>query len=62
MGELIDGRLRRTTLESTLSSGTVQRQPSIFGSWVTADGTPINGKPSFPAQAGRHHLYEACGS
>jgi glutathionyl-hydroquinone reductase len=62
MDELIDGRLRRTTLESTLSSGTVQRQPSIFRSWVTADGTPINGKPSFPAQAGRYHLYEACGS
>jgi glutathionyl-hydroquinone reductase len=58
MGELIDGRWCRTTLESTISSGTVQRKPSIFRRWVTADGAPINGTPSFPAQAaGRYHLY-----
>jgi putative glutathione S-transferase len=57
MGELIDGRWHRTTLETTVSSGTVERKPSIFRSWVTADGAPINGTPSFPAQAGRYHLY-----
>lgn len=57
MGELIDGRWHRTSLENSLSSGTVERKPSIFRSWISADGALINGRPSFPAQAGRYHLY-----
>ncbi|WP_024513248.1 glutathione S-transferase family protein [Bradyrhizobium sp. ARR65] len=57
MGELIDGRWRPTTPEASLLSGTVERKRSIFRSWLTADGAPVDGKPSFPAWAGRYHLY-----
>ena len=57
MGELIDGHWRRTTPETATSTGAFQRKPSIFRSWVTADGAPIDGMASLPAQAGRYHLY-----
>jgi len=57
MGELIDGHWCRTTPETSASNGTFQRKPSTFRGWVTAHGAPIDGTPSFPAQAGRYHLY-----
>ncbi len=57
MGELINGQWCRTTPETATSTEAFQRKPSIFRSWVTADGAPTGGTPSFPAQAGRYHLY-----
>jgi putative glutathione S-transferase len=57
MGELIDGHWCRTTPETATSAAAFLRRPSIFRSWVTADGAPIDGTRSFSAQAGRSHLY-----
>ena len=57
MGELIDGQWCRTTPEATLPGGAFQRKPSIFRSWITPDGAPIDGTRGFPAKAGRYHLY-----
>jgi putative glutathione S-transferase len=57
MGELIGGQWRRTGLDAVLSDGALQRPPSVFRDWVTADGSGPEGSRGFKAEPGRYHLY-----
>jgi len=57
MGELIGGEWRRTGIDTTLSNGKLQRKPSIFRDWITADGKSADGQRGFKAEADRYHLY-----
>ncbi|OYY10800.1 MAG: glutathione-dependent reductase [Rhizobiales bacterium 35-68-8] len=57
MGELINGQWHRGGFESTLDKGRLNRKPSVFRDFVTADGRAPEGKRGFPAEAGRYHLY-----
>ena len=57
MGELIDGRWRRTGIDTVLADGELRRPPSVFRDWVTADGSAPPGARGFKAERGRYHLY-----
>jgi putative glutathione S-transferase len=57
MGELIGGQWRTTGMETVISGGALQRKPSTFRDWITADGVQSGAKPGFKAQANRYHLY-----
>jgi putative glutathione S-transferase len=57
MGELVDGKWRRTGVETVLAEGELRRPPSVFRDWVTADGSASEGAHSFKAERGRYHLY-----
>ncbi len=57
MGELVDGVWRNGGFESVLSDGALQRPPSVFRDWVTADGSASLGARGFKAEPGRYHLY-----
>jgi putative glutathione S-transferase len=52
VGELIGGRWYRTGVETSLVSGTLKREPSVYRNWVTADGAE-----GFKAERDRYHLY-----
>ena len=57
MGELIEGKWRRTGIDTVLEAGELRRPPSVFRGWVTADGSAPEGVPGFKAEPGRYHLY-----
>jgi len=57
MGELIDGIWHRSSLGTMLKDGRLERKPSIFRNWLTADGSAPAGARGFKAEPGRYHLY-----
>jgi glutathionyl-hydroquinone reductase len=57
MGELINGKWCRTSVDAVLVDGGLRRPPSVFRDRVTADGSVPEGGRSFRAEAGRYHLY-----
>lgn len=57
MGELINGEWRVNGIETVTASGRLQRPPSVFRDWVTADGSAAPGRRAFKAERGRYHLY-----
>lgn len=57
MGELIGGHWHRTGINTWLSDGALQRKPSIFRDWITADGKANPEGRAYSAEAGRFHLY-----
>ena len=57
MGELVDGVWRHGGFESVLSDGALQRPPSVFRDWVSADGSAPPGARGFESEPGRYHLY-----
>lgn len=46
MGELNDGVWHRTEFASINANGTLERRPSVFRDWLTADGSATT-EPSF---------------
>ena len=57
MGELIGGEWRVNGIETVTASGRLERPPSVFRDWVTADGSALPGKKAFKAERDRYHLY-----
>ncbi|WP_395332489.1 glutathione S-transferase family protein [Novosphingobium sp. BL-8H] len=58
MGKLVDGVWQDVWYDTKSTGGRFVRKESSFRDWVTADGAPIReGGRSFPAEAGRYHLY-----
>ena len=58
MGQLIDGKWHRESLEALAKSGEFERKASSFRNWVTPDGAPgPSGEGGFRAASGRYHLY-----
>lgn len=57
MGELINGQWHRSGYETSLEKGRLNRKPSVFRDWLSADGRAPEGKKGFPAEPGRYHLY-----
>ncbi len=59
---LVDGKWSADwhPVQASDSQGGFVRQTSSFRNWVTPDGRAgATGKPGFPAEAGRYHLYVA---
>ena len=57
MGELIGGEWHANGIETVTANGRLQRPPSVFRDWVTADGSCLPGGRAFKAERGRYHLY-----
>ena len=57
MGELIGGEWRVNGIETVTASGRLERPPSVFRDWVTADGSAAPGRKAFKAERDRYHLY-----
>ena len=57
MGELIGGEWRVNGIETVTASGRLERPPSVFRDWVTADGSALPGGSVFRAERDRYHLY-----
>jgi len=58
MGKLVDGVWQDVWYDTKSTGGRFVRKDSSFRDWITADGTPVTeGGRSFPAEAGRYHLY-----
>jgi putative glutathione S-transferase len=57
MGLLVDGAWQDVDMR-VQADGQFVRKPTFFHNYITADGSPgPTGKGSFPAEAGRYHLY-----
>jgi glutathionyl-hydroquinone reductase len=54
MGQLVDGKWRDVQYDAEQTAGAFERPTTQFRRWITADGSS-----SFPAAAGRYHLYLA---
>jgi glutathionyl-hydroquinone reductase len=52
MGELVSGVWQRSGIDRLVSKGALQRPPSVFRNWITADD-----EGTFQPAAGRYHLY-----
>jgi putative glutathione S-transferase len=58
MGLLVHGEWQDRWYDTASDKGRFRREESRFRDWVTADGGPgPDGRPGFPAEAGRYHLY-----
>ncbi len=57
MGELIGGEWRVNGIETVTASGRLERPPSVFRDWVTADGSAPPGRRAFAAERDRYQLY-----
>lgn len=58
MGLLVDGKWHDTWYETSETGGRFVRSESQFRDWVTADGSPAEGRErGFRAEPGRYHLY-----
>ncbi len=58
MGQLVEGRWSTEWYDTSKTGGRFVRKDSPFRNWITPDGAPgPTGEGSFPAEAGRYHLY-----
>ncbi|MDO9417496.1 glutathione S-transferase family protein [Pararhizobium sp.] len=59
MPQLINGKWETGDVAaSEMKNGAFHREPTVFRSWITPDGSPgPDGQPALPAEAGRYKLF-----